>query len=181
MVIICASYLQPWHLPPCKAIWAKREGTCRLLWKKFFDFRVQWCGNYGHMCFTVSHACSASLCLIIFHIYMLTGVWSVPNVFSLSGLCDLCMLKQYGAAHLYLNQSEQKYSFVLQKEQCLLTTGNNDMEAHNEITMNQIKTRFWAQPACPQFTSISLSSFVSLCSTIHSSLCALKVPYYTSF
>ncbi len=93
IVIIRASYLQPWHPPPHEAIWAEREEAeeaYRLLWNKFFDFCVQWCGNYGHMCFTASHGCSASLYLIIFLIYTLAGVQSLPNVMYF--LCQVSMI-----------------------------------------------------------------------------------------
>lgn len=103
IVIIRASYLQPWHPLPRETIWAKTEGVGWVgvwWWRniqthtKFFDFHVQWCGKYGHMCFTVSHGRSASLCLII----SLTcrGLGSTDgNAFCLSGLHDLCMQKQY--------------------------------------------------------------------------------------
>lgn len=101
IVIVRASYLQPWHPPPHEAIWAKREAakkTYRLLWNKFFDFCVGWCGNYGHMCFTASHGCCASLRLIIHLIDILTGVYSLScrqdwkcNAFFRQGLNDLCI------------------------------------------------------------------------------------------
>lgn len=77
ILITPTSYLQPWHPPPHKAIWARTEEaeeTYRLLWNNFFDFCVQWCGNYGHMCFTASHGCPASMRLIIFLIHTLAGV-----------------------------------------------------------------------------------------------------------
>lgn len=53
IIIICASYLRPWHPPLHDAIWARREEeedekAYRLLWNRFFDIPVQWCGNYGH-------------------------------------------------------------------------------------------------------------------------------------
>lgn len=87
IVIIRASYLQPWHPLPRETIWAKTEGVGvggGVDWRniqtrtKFFDFHVQWCGKYGHMCFTVSHGRSASLCLIISLTHTLAGVSALP-------------------------------------------------------------------------------------------------------
>lgn len=57
------------------------------------------------MCFTASHGCSTSLCLIIFLIH--TPAWGLVsakcNVCSLSGIHDLCIQKQYSPAHLSRN------------------------------------------------------------------------------
>jgi len=55
---------------PREAMWAERRRKPRkpnwLRWNNFFDFRVQRCGNYGHMCFTWTP------CFIIFLIHTLT-------------------------------------------------------------------------------------------------------------
>lgn len=122
IVIIRASYLQPWHPPPHEAIWAKREEaeeTYRLLWINFFDFCVQWCGNYGHMCFTASHGCTASLCLIIFLIRTLagSGLWQIMYV-----PCQVSMIYacKSNIAPLHICNWISLSSFVLQKEQCHL-------------------------------------------------------------
>lgn len=81
--------------------------------------------------FTASHR------LIIFHISMLVRVWSLPNVFSLSRLHDLCMLKQHTVAHLCGMESclsRNIYGFVFIEELRLcLKTGDNSMTGINEV------------------------------------------------
>lgn len=63
MGIICASYLQHWLLPLHRAIRVRqRYRTCRKLQKNFFDFCVQWCGNYRR----VPHSSTWLLCITLF-------------------------------------------------------------------------------------------------------------------
>lgn len=66
-----------------------KEETLRLVWNKFFDFCVQWCGNYGHMCFTDSCGCSPSLRLIIFLFICSAG----------SGRCQMYFLQQFSVIY----------------------------------------------------------------------------------
>lgn len=84
-----------------------------------------------------SRGCSASQPLITFHIFMLVRVWSLPNVFFLSRLHGLCMLKRHSVAHLCVSESclrRNIYGLVfIEEHRPCLKKGDNSAAGINEV------------------------------------------------